>query len=50
MGESWNNSVISLIMYLSQKSIVMYFFETFLVISLIISVTKKNKLTVMVFL
>lgn len=43
MTENRNNSVISPILRLSQKSIIMYSFETLFFILLIISGVKKNK-------
>lgn len=43
MTENRNNSVISPILRLSQKSIIMCSFETLFLILLIISGVKKNK-------
>lgn len=43
MTENGNNSVISLILRLSQKSIIMYSFETLFFILLIINGVKKDK-------
>lgn len=43
MTENGNNSVISLILHLSQKSIIMCSFETDFFILLIINGVKKDK-------